>query len=122
MQFVITTTEVKDDKGTVIWPKVEAKASKLESDAVFNQMHSSLGAFVENSTIENDIEVEARAGYPHEPAQRQLSFRPIAESPWGGATQAGTSPLWYNDRFWRKADLLLRYCVPTSRFSELVVE
>ncbi|WP_423066043.1 hypothetical protein [Devosia sp. CN2-171] len=70
-----------------------------ESDAVFNQMHSSLGAFVENSTIENDIEVEARAGYPHEPAQTQLSFRPIAESPWGGATQAGTSPLWYNDRF-----------------------
>ncbi|WP_423066046.1 hypothetical protein [Devosia sp. CN2-171] len=33
VQFVITTTEVKDDKGTVIWPKVEAKASKLEDAA-----------------------------------------------------------------------------------------
>ena len=29
-----------------------------ESDAVFNQMHASLGAFVENSTIETLVEVE----------------------------------------------------------------
>jgi hypothetical protein len=32
--------------------------TRWESDAVFNEMHASLGAFVENSTIETLVEVE----------------------------------------------------------------